>query len=72
LQEPAATTIVARSGADPGGLARRATMPGPWKGNNMKQNTEVKYASPAIERRENAAGLLSVQKGSYGTPGLDL
>jgi len=37
----------------------------------MKQNTEVKYASPAIERRENAAGLLSVQKGSYGPPEWD-
>jgi hypothetical protein len=41
------------------------------EGNNMKQHTEVKYASPAIERRENAAGLLSVQKGSYSPPGWD-
>ena len=31
-----------------------------------------KYAAPAVELRENVAGLLLVQKGSYCPPGTAL
>ena len=42
----------------------------------MKDHTDKtdhtdEYVAPAIERREDVAGLLSVQKGSYCAPGMD-